>query len=524
MKKILYSIAALLTIGMAACTSFDDPVTEDYGDGPEILSQVAAVADSSATILLTVDTVNTNYFGFALFEGDDNDPDPSQLLKATAGGMSQMLNVSFLKEAGISKLPISFPLEPNSTYQFFAVAASQMGIIGEVTSQIIKTSDNTTPILTQVLPGDYGVRLAFSENMFLGEGAVRMQYLKPYGDLESDIEDIDPESINISIAGNVVSISSEAIPAGAYALVSWETGAFVDQVNHPCNAMISEYDPEIEDFKGIFIQTPNVPFKITPSVMTVLPSGKTIEDLESFVAELKFNFDIYQYYDEEGEVLEEFGRVTYFDKGYEKSYDVTDFVVMDSSILFTLPAAPTLEDAIGFEINENLICDVYGNPNQKYSLMNAWTFVGDRDYRDDITGDWQLIYYRYFEEGFVGENVTIVPMDGCKDSVLVCGLYDTESVMVAAYDGLKGILTIPSYQYLGECEMEGYVFDVVFTAGDNSGNPADELNLKFNAAEGSFEFLGGSAFPFIYFLAYEGELYDYYDVCYGEAPYSFVKK
>ena len=37
MKKLVYSLAVVL-LGMVSCTSFDDPTTENYGDGPDIMS------------------------------------------------------------------------------------------------------------------------------------------------------------------------------------------------------------------------------------------------------------------------------------------------------------------------------------------------------------------------------------------------------------------------------------------------------------------------------------------------------
>ena len=85
MKKVLYSLIALFAVSFTACIEFEEPVVENYGEGPAI-GVAAVTADSTITLTLTVDTVNTTYFAYALFEGATETPDAAQLLKATAGG------------------------------------------------------------------------------------------------------------------------------------------------------------------------------------------------------------------------------------------------------------------------------------------------------------------------------------------------------------------------------------------------------------------------------------------------------
>ena len=163
MKKVFYCISALLAIGMAACTSFEKPVSEDYGVGPEIQAKVSA-SDSSATFILTIDTLNTNYFSCAIAMSGGATPDKETLLK---GG--NLHNIKDLKE-GSNTFSLTASLIPNMEYDFFAVAASKMGVIGEVVTVTFKTTDNTSPELVAVAK-DGSVKLQFSENVERGEGS-----------------------------------------------------------------------------------------------------------------------------------------------------------------------------------------------------------------------------------------------------------------------------------------------------------------------------------------------------------------
>jgi hypothetical protein len=53
MKKLLYSLMTAV-IALTSCTTWDDPKTENYGEGPSIEVSIAAVAPTDSAFVVSI--------------------------------------------------------------------------------------------------------------------------------------------------------------------------------------------------------------------------------------------------------------------------------------------------------------------------------------------------------------------------------------------------------------------------------------------------------------------------------------
>jgi hypothetical protein len=75
-------------------------------------------------------------------------------------------------------------MKPNTTYQVYAVAGSEKGIVGEITIASIKTTDEGSPEMdeTKVDAATKTATITFDQAVKLGEGKVTAKYYKEFDD------------------------------------------------------------------------------------------------------------------------------------------------------------------------------------------------------------------------------------------------------------------------------------------------------------------------------------------------------
>ncbi|MBO4499793.1 MAG: hypothetical protein J5732_06015 [Bacteroidaceae bacterium] len=485
MKKVLY-ILAILAAGMTSCTRFEDPVSKDFGTGPVISVAASAVADSSATFTLTVDTLNTRYYSVAFMEGDPVPVDSMQLLKMTAGGVdvtglkggAAMWNAKLENWPTNTKTLNLSGLLPNTTYTMYAVASSEEGILGNVALATIKTSDNVSPFVEKVSKStdQNSISASFSEAVSRGEGAVRASYLKPYGDL-SVKNPIDDENVTVTIEGNVVSVSVANVPAGAIVLVDMEAGAFIDATGHASNAIVTDVDLLSGEFSSDFWwMADKKTIKFNNGMIEGF--GGAFVDWKSFKASIKYSEPLFLNEDKEIEGV----FVIYSGDGYLTRVDVSGVVVLDSCIEFSLPKEMEYGCKVGFVIPANVVCDVFGNPNEAFEVPVAW----QRSYgltRQDIVGKWDWTYLSGASGEDVTETIIISPDLDSDNGVVISNLFSAGSAIHAEFDGDMALLTIPDFQYLAPYYD---VYDIYYVTADGS----DATVLQYNPSSKTFVSLG----------------------------------
>ena len=231
MKRLLYYIITA-AVTLTGCTTWDDPVTENYGAGPSIeVSVKAAAPTDSAFVISIVPGEGTTYYAYVLDANDEAEElDAATLLKGGYG--NDVFNTSKDKTLTV---PVN-GMAPNTTYQVYAVASNDKGIVGKVAVASIKTTDSGKPQIVgaQVDAASKTAAVAFNQLIQAGQGKVTAKYYKEF-DFSNPV---DIQNVKVDVSKNVAQFTAPEAPAGAYVIFSWEEGAFVDAVGNKCASFL----------------------------------------------------------------------------------------------------------------------------------------------------------------------------------------------------------------------------------------------------------------------------------------------
>ena len=471
MNKLIYSLATVL-LGLASCTSFDDPTTENYGAGPSVDVTITAgtPSDSAFTVVITP-AAGSLYYAYAISEGTRVAVDSATLYK---GGYSN--DVVKVADKATTTLTID-DAKPNTTYYVYAVAGSDKGIIGNMTVQSITTTDvlSPGPKTIQKDEDNAAVKLTFSEAIQRGEGAVTAQYYKEW-DILRPVE-VPAEDLTVQVSGSSVIFAANNIPAGAYLCFSYAEGAFKDAKGNLCRALNSGLDLSKGQFTGAWVHVTNVPFEIEDEYVTAPADGALIAKVEDFKGTITFPFDVYR-----NEEAVEAGdlSVTYTNANRTATYKLSadNWSVTDNVINFVLPASPVGGDFITVSLVDGAVTDVLGNPNAAYTSSAKWQFFAPTV--DMILGTFEIRYISYWSEDGSASSmgkITIEQNGEKENSVLIKGLFLENSVIEGTYDLSNAKLYIPDNQVLGEYTEDGAVYTTYFYTADD----ADAASFTINA-------------------------------------------
>lgn len=477
MKKLIYSLALVL-VGLVSCTTFDDPTTENYGAGPSIDVTITpgAQTDSAFTITITP-AAGAVYYAYVIDESDVAEQlDSATLFKGGYGNV-----VVKVADQPTTKIDIE-DASPNTTYQVYAVAGSDKGIVGKITVKSITTTDKFKPG-PQTIGRDAdnaSVQLKYSEAIQRGEGAVTAMYYKEW-DIMNPVE-IPAEDITVEVSGNAATFAAANIPAGAYLCFSYAAGAFVDKIGNPCGALSSGLNMNTGKFTGAYVHVTNQPFDITDAYVTAPENGALVGNAADFKGEITFPFNIYRNdeYVEAGDLT-----VTFTSDEREVTYKLnpSDWSVNEKVLTFTLPAAakPEAGDIITVSVLEGAIADVYGNSNNAFSSTTWWKFFAPTV--DMILSTFEIQYVSYWSEDGSAESMgtLTIEQDAEKENGLIIkgdfGLFEEAVAIEGSYDLSAGKLYIPDSQLLGiYTNSKGTKYGVIFATADGADAAAFTIN------------------------------------------------
>lgn len=472
MKKLVYSLA-LVVMGLASCTSWDDAITENYGDGPTISVDVQAVAptDSAFTFTLTP-AAGTTYYAFVIDANDEAEElDNYTLLKGGYGNtvLNTSNNATFTATVKTAA--------PNTTYQIYAVASNDKGVAGKVVVASIKTTDTykPSPANFKADAANKSVAVTFKEAVARGEGKVTAKYYKEW-DIANPV-DIAEEEISVAIAKNVVTVTTPTAPAGAYVTVSYEAGAFVDATGNPCNALISELNMTTGKFTNINFHVPTEAFAVTDDNITSPKDGELVADWKTFEGVFTFDENIYR---NDTKVKEGDVSVTYTGSKKNAVYKLSadEWNVDGNKLIFTLPEAANAGDIITVSLVEGAITDVLGNPNAAFTSKTSWKYFAMT--ADMAVGTFDINYVSYWSEDGAAESlgkITITANEGKENGLFISGLFIEGSKIEGSYDLNAGKIYIPAGQVLGEYKnSKGIVYNIVFATADGTAAAAFTVN------------------------------------------------
>jgi hypothetical protein len=456
MKKLLYSLMTAVIV-LTSCTTWDDPKTESYGDGPSIEVSIAAVAPTdSAFVVSIVPGAGTTYYAFVMDANDEAETlDAATLLKGGYG--NNVVNTSKYPSLTV---PVD-GMEPNTTYQVYAVASNEKGIIGKISVASIKTTDSGKPTFTQ-FSADASAKSAtvtFNQAVARGEGKVSGVYYKEW-DFENPVPLTD-EDIAVEVSGKTMKLTAADVPAGAYLLFSWEEGTVVDATGNKCAAFESSVNPAaetVEDmFQGTWLHVANKNWSMSDDNVSSPKSGSTFPKWSDFVGEITFDDFVYVV---EEDIKDGDFTVTYTNDSRTATYKLPvkniNFGLNDNfgtkKVTFTLPAATQPGDKVTLAIAEGVFKDVYGNDNNAFASKVYW--VSFAMTKEDVLGT--FTFYATLSSGktYSFGNFTIEEDAEAENGLVIKDFYLPGSVLKARYDIDNCKMYITPYEALGVEEMD----------------------------------------------------------------------
>lgn len=457
MKKILYSLMAIAGLMTTSCISFDDPVTENYGVGPTATITVTETTDSTFTFTVNPGE-NALYYSILVDQSADTAAvDAETLLK---GSYASVYNVvKNTKDAATFTYNMrkanGAPLcMPGKTYQIYAVAASDKGVLGEVAVATVSTTDQLAPRPTQYEydAAEKTMYVLFSEAIARGEGAVKAVSYKYYDLVNGKFAGEEVEEVEVVVDGDVIAITANTNP-GAYVAFSWEAGAFVDAAGHACTALNSGFSLQQGDFVGLVGQNDTEAFEVTELNVVEPAIGGTIGDWEAFYGTLMFDMNVFANTKAAADAV----TLTYKNAKSETTVKLTYGEHWDTSantFIFVLPKEPEFGDKVSIKIAEGAFTDAYGNPNAEVEFADAWL----RSYgftRDLVVGNYIFAHQSGFD-GNVYTATSSIAADAKENVVAIAGFADytddgvADCTIKGVFNGDYGTITVPCGQIIGE--------------------------------------------------------------------------
>ena len=446
MKKILYCLM-MPVIALTSCTTWDDPVTENYGDGPSISIDLQAVAptDSAFTITLTP-AAGATYYAYIIDANDKAETlDASTLIKGGYG--NTVVNVS---EKQTLTLPIT-TASPNTTYQVY-------------------------PVDTDADPDAKTFYVQFSEDIAQGDGKIIVTCYKEW-DLDNTLELTD-EEVEITVDGDVVTVVAPNTPAGAFLTLSWEEGAFVDGFGNKCAAFKSYLNLNTGKWIGLFVRNTLAPFEINDTNIVSPENESLVTDYKEFEGKIEMPFEIFRNDDdvEDGAV-----KVIYVNEKKTTIHNLTpeQWSVSGKTLTFSLPVKPDAGDIIKVGLAEEAIFDVCGNPNKEFIADEVnWLFFAPT--LDMILGKFDVNYYSAYDEEpklYNGGTVTIEEDPEVENGLIFSNLLDNGNKFKATYDLGAGKIYLEPYDLVGFDTYNGAKIGLILYCLDL----ADFLEFTINA-------------------------------------------
>lgn len=466
MKKILYSLMAIAGLMTTSCISFDDPVTENYGVGPTATITVTETTDSTFTFTVNPGE-NALYYSILVDQSADTAAvDAESLLKGTYASVYNVVKntndaATFtynMRKANGAPLCL-----PGKTYQIYAVAATDKGVLGEVAVATVSTTDQLAPRPTQYEydAAEKTMYVLFSEAIARGEGAVKAVSYKYYDLVNGKFAGEEVEEVEVVVDGDVIAITANTNP-GANVAFSWEAGAFVDAAGHACTALNSGFSMQQGDFVGLVGQNDTEAFEVTELNVVEPAIGGTIGDWEAFYGTLMFDMNVFANTKAAADAV----TLTYKNAKSETTVKLTYGEHWDTSantFIFVLPKEPEFGDKVSIKIAEGAFTDAYGNPNAEVEFTDAWTMsMGVPVTEETFTGVFSGVGVSEYDGADVnlGQNIIItripeydskVPAGGC--CVALQNFILDGSILIGYYDLATAKLYVGALYEVGPVKM-----------------------------------------------------------------------
>ncbi len=428
------------------------PLEADTAGGVEI--KVNSTGDNTVSFTLTP-SAESSYYSYLVDQSEKvAELDASLLYSCKYASVAQG-TVKWTAEATSKTIELA-ELEPNTTYQIYAVAGSPMGIVGEVVTTSFKTSDAVAPELDAEgwEIADNVVTLVFSENVLVNEGKITANYYgynDPGFEMATPLGTVEADPKKVVVEGNTVTVEFDGLPVGAHYAVNYPEGTFKDPSGNLVAALESAMILDTKTWEtagmGVYGRRDTNTFAFGEL------GTETITDWEStFIIDFGSPYG-YGYTLSAAEVKAEYAQA-----GKTTTYDLvagTNFRYVSAvqGLVIMLPEEPARGDVVTLSIAAESFEDLYGNLNEAWEASALYVYEYTMD---DILGAFNGQYLSALEGEvmqmpFVFEAVTEADMQlksyipGCNVKLTTL-LVPTQAPVFAKFEPTLGKLTVPTYQ------------------------------------------------------------------------------
>lgn len=454
-KTILYLTIAIIAAGcetMYGPKQVSTPVVNSEG----IVISVSDVKDSSFVITLSPKG-EASYYSYLVDEDDAPVKLDSSLLYSVSYESVAQGTIKWTASQPDSKITLD-GLEPNTTYQIYAVAGSITGIPSSITVTSVKTSDNVAPYaLTSQYAGNVvAVQFCEAVSRVQEKGLTAKYYSSLSNDFSSPAGTIVIDEEKISIENDIVTIAVDGLPGKAMYTIDLPEGAFKD-------ASGNESDP-VESYL-IFDEQQTIPVGIYGQNAEKTFSLKAIEGTAFSDPRTTFTTSPA----DPNVVLEDGSSqvkatAVYQLGGRTVSNDMvigTDYIVYNGSVMFALPEAPDFGAKVTVTFPKGAFYDIYGNTSEEFVFSQVFSYGYTLE---DVTGTYTLTALEYFSRETVTYPLIITESDSEeKGNVMLTNVCGFPCKVYATFNMDDGTLTIPDFQLINE------EYGLYFATNSNDG-------------------------------------------------------
>ena len=267
MKTIKYLVAFLAAALMFNACEQEQGLSQQNKDKQK--PTVSLVLNEANDVTLSFDVVaseNAAQYAYAVFPGSDNEVPSAYdiLLTETFAAAAEAFNTKIGEGASATaSVTLDCSDFAAETYQIFAAAITETGLIGEVAVLDVTMNDTEIPVLAGAAVDANVLTLQYNEAVVRGTGKAYVTIIA-WGVGQYYMMDEVIAAENITVENNVVTIVCPEAGNGAGYIVSFEEGLVKDLSGNKCTAVKSGLDSNYQ-YVGLGWDTDFVPITITES-------------------------------------------------------------------------------------------------------------------------------------------------------------------------------------------------------------------------------------------------------------------
>lgn len=449
-----------------------DPATDaETTPIPALAIEVDVTADDAATVTVTPDNPAA-YISILVDEADESEADLIDPTKLYAGSYEAVAGKLVKYDSTSPAVVLELEdLKPNTVYQVYAITASPKGQLSVIANEEFLTTDTVNPKPTAAESEDNLVAVQFSENIFLDEeklaGATAAYFAINSG--AGALADVKVE-VEGKVALFTVTLDGEnPLPNGAYYIINYPAGLFVDSFGNPCAAMSSTagFD-SYGDWpkKGIGGRKDTVAFDLTDDDAESLT---TLLDDDGYTFTIAEGVEYYGPAEETNVTM----TVKHVNGGvssettYALEYGADWGEASETQLVLYKPAGMALDygDQLILSISAGSVEDIYGNSNNAigHSYLVSYNYS-----LDDITGTYSFTGASYYGASVDEPEVIIAPSDDEDYDLMVFDLFKSTTCLddFVSYNAGHPYTPYPSTKFYADFDMD---LGILTIYGDNIG-------------------------------------------------------